>query len=128
MGADEGMVVMVGADGSLESLDGTKFSMRSDGKLVSEGKKVFKSTGKVVTAEQHVLTDVSASVDESGKVISINGTPLAAGAKIVIHQVGPMNTSKHFFDQSISNVFSLVERVLVYTIEFGFLKRLFPFF
>merc|ERR1719419_1644649 len=44
------------------------------------------STGKVVTAEQQVLTDVSASVDESTQVISIDGTPLAAGAKIVIHQ------------------------------------------
>jgi len=71
----------------LEGLDGTKYAMRSDGKLVSvEGKKVFKSTGKVVTADQQVLTDVVASVDESGKVISINGTPLAVGAKIVIHQ------------------------------------------
>jgi len=39
-----------------------------------------------VTAEQQVLTDVSASVDESTQVISIDGTPLAAGAKIVIHQ------------------------------------------
>jgi len=84
--ADEGMVVIVGADGQLQGLDGTKYSMRSDGKLVSEGKKVFKSTGKVVTADQQVLTDVTAAVDESGKVISINGTPLMAGAKIVIHQ------------------------------------------
>jgi len=83
---DEGMVVVVGADGMLQGLDGTKYSMRSDGKLLSEGKKVFRSTGKVVTAEQRVLTDVTASVDESGTVISINGTPLAAGAKIVIHQ------------------------------------------
>merc|ERR1712142_6183 len=81
------MVVLVGADGVLEGLDGTKYAMRSDGKLVSvEGKKVFKSTGKVVTADQRVLTDVVATVDESGKVISINGTPLAVGAKIVIHQ------------------------------------------
>merc|ERR1712142_776061 len=81
------MVVLVGADGVLEGLDGTKYAMRSNGKLVSvEGKKVFKSTGKVVTADQQVLTDVVASVDESGKVISINGTPLAVGAKIVIHQ------------------------------------------
>jgi len=86
VGADEGMVLIVGADGTLQSLDGTKFTMRSDGKLLSEGKKVFKSTGKVVTAEQQVLTDVSASVDESTQVISIDGTPLAAGAKIVIHQ------------------------------------------
>jgi len=84
--ADEGMVVMVGADGQLQGLDGTKYTMRSDGKLVSEGKKVFKSTGKVVTADQQVLTGVTAAVDESGKVISINGTPLMAGAKIVIHQ------------------------------------------
>merc|ERR1719414_519962 len=84
--ADEAMVVIVGADGQLQGLDGTKYSMRSDGKLVSEGKKVFKSTGKVVTADQQVLTDVTAAVDESGKVISINGTPLMAGAKIVIHQ------------------------------------------
>ena len=87
------MVVIVGADGQLQGLDGTKYSMRSDGKLVSEGKKVFKSTGKVVTADQQVLTDVPAAVDESGKVISINGTPLMAGAKIVIHQVGTNPTS-----------------------------------
>merc|ERR1719402_617235 len=60
--------------------------MRSDGKLVSEDtKKVHKSTGKVVTAEQKVITDANASIDESGKV-TINGEAAKAGAKIVIHQ------------------------------------------
>ena len=82
---------MVGADGALQGLDGTKYTMRSDGKLVSEGKKVFKSTGKVVTADQRVMTGVSAfSLDESGQVISADGAVLTAGAKIVIHQVGIM--------------------------------------
>ena len=79
---------MVGADGSLSDLAGKKYTMRSDGKLVSEDtKKVHKSTGKVVTAEQKVITDANASVDESGKV-TINGEAAKAGAKIVIHQVG----------------------------------------
>jgi len=84
--ADEGTVVMVCADGLLQGVDGTKYTMRSDGKLVSEGNKVFKGTGKVVTAEQNVLTDATTTVDESGKIISAAGAPLLAGAKIVIHQ------------------------------------------
>merc|ERR1712002_197716 len=84
--ADEGLVLLVGADGSLSDLAGNKYTMRSDGKLVSEDtKKVHKSTGKVVTAEQKVITDANASIDESGKVI-INGEAAKAGAKIVIHQ------------------------------------------
>merc|ERR1712142_1126353 len=84
--ADEGLVLLVGADGSLSDLAGKKYTMRSDGKLVSEDtKKVHKSTGKVVTAEQKVITNANASVDESGKV-TINGEAAKAGAKIVIHQ------------------------------------------
>merc|ERR1712142_252831 len=84
--ADEGLVLLVGADGSLSDLAGKKYTMRSDGKLVSEDtKKVHKSTGKVVTAEQKVITDANASIDESGKV-TINGEAAKAGAKIVIHQ------------------------------------------
>ena len=73
MGAEEGLVVVVGVD-------------------VSDGKKVFESTGKVVTTEQRVLTDTT--LDESGAGISVAGTPLAVGAKIVIHQVGRIKKQK----------------------------------
>merc|ERR1712142_1256956 len=37
--ADEGLVLLVGADGSLSDLAGKKYTMRSDGKLVSEDTK-----------------------------------------------------------------------------------------
>merc|ERR1711990_15434 len=86
IGADEGNVLIVGPDGTLQGPDGTKYKMRADGKIVSDGNKVFKPTGKVVTAEQSVLSDVTVSVDDKGERLSAGGSPLAVGAKVVIHQ------------------------------------------
>jgi len=80
--AGEGLVVLVGADGGLVGIDGKKYTMRADGKIVAEDNKVYKGTGKIVTAAQSVLTGASAALVDG--VIQVNGQPLLAGAKIVI--------------------------------------------